>query len=777
MCSLAYGQVTDCAVWIDTLWLSEETLCDTRNEVDICYRLCSNCPDTTFVVYIDMSADSGGNWVAPGEGWFSTLLETSAVLGVVDTGVHCFYWEMNADTVHEGYDWLLRLRVYINYFCADSVIWNLTDSIYFGSGRGQDATVTESTIIIAADGIVPYDTAICLFEYDRCTGNLIRCDTIETDAFETSQGLTYAFGYLWVTGHDGAIFQLDPSSWAILGKYFIRGFSYFEGLTHDDSLLYVIDDAANVICGFYPDSFAAPGTLATATVILLSESHNYEGITLAGGRFWVAAWSGVYVFSYSDLLSVLDTVYTHPLPLIPHGLCFTGCYLFITSYLSHIVYIYGPGSYGESWLCPVADTAFAPLDSRPPDVCASCSTGVPFIMVGDTLSLSWTVDDLFWRSAPCSVHVYGTGCLYDTIIVVDNTMLDWVAPAEVSECDSIWFVVAAHDSFCNCGYDSCAFPVARPPQAHLLTPPRDAIIACDDQEIYFSVYIDPLCSSVDSEGTYLIIDQTDSFSLASPWLSLDTLLRLTPDSGYWTTGTHCFHLHLVDGCGYSLDSFYTAEFDFIPPTASMTSPPIGEPNGASGEIPDDGLTFDLYQDIEISFSDNLAGVDTSTVSLWLNDLEIPAEFMDICADKLYVMPESFGLTFSPGETVLVRLHLCDSPDLCDPNCANYSWLFALPPIIGCARIPNPFTPNGDGINDLCYFSAPGFGYEEGTIYIYDLHGVLLRSIDVPAGFGWKGFAAWDGRDSTGNDVPEGLYLYIVEVGGEIVCEGTVALAR
>ena len=60
-----------------------------------------------------------------------------------------------------------------------------------------------------------------------------------------------------------------------------------------------------------------------------------------------------------------------------------------------------------------------------------------------------------------------------------------------------------------------------------------------------------------------------------------------------------------------------------------------------------------------------------------------------------------------------------------------------------------------------------------TIYIYDRYNHLVREISEPTEHGW----VWDGRDDDGNFVPQGVYVYVIVVDGEAVCNGTVSVAR
>jgi len=94
---------------------------------------------------------------------------------------------------------------------------------------------------------------------------------------------------------------------------------------------------------------------------------------------------------------------------------------------------------------------------------------------------------------------------------------------------------------------------------------------------------------------------------------------------------------------------------------------------------------------------------------------------------------------------------------------------------------NPFTPNGDGINDqvklqfdLFLLLAP-VGVEVG---VYDLSGRRVRHLGPVLYSAGAVEIAWDGRDDQDQLLPPGLYLYHLTVGGKAESEqiGTLSLA-
>jgi len=90
----------------------------------------------------------------------------------------------------------------------------------------------------------------------------------------------------------------------------------------------------------------------------------------------------------------------------------------------------------------------------------------------------------------------------------------------------------------------------------------------------------------------------------------------------------------------------------------------------------------------------------------------------------------------------------------------------------CDAHPDPFTPNGDEINSMAIFDYPGKGIDDANIkiLIFDLKNRLVRTLE-------GGVYMWDGKDESGNDMPKGVYLYIIKNGSNIICHGTIHLAR
>lgn len=73
------------------------------------------------------------------------------------------------------------------------------------------------------------------------------------------------------------------------------------------------------------------------------------------------------------------------------------------------------------------------------------------------------------------------------------------------------------------------------------------------------------------------------------------------------------------------------------------------------------------------------------------------------------------------------------------------------------NVPNVFTPNGDGKNDVFTFDALNMG--EITLTIFDRWG--LKMFETTS----TGNAVWDGKNMSGNKVTDGTYFYIIKATG------------
>ena len=85
------------------------------------------------------------------------------------------------------------------------------------------------------------------------------------------------------------------------------------------------------------------------------------------------------------------------------------------------------------------------------------------------------------------------------------------------------------------------------------------------------------------------------------------------------------------------------------------------------------------------------------------------------------------------------------------------------------NIPNVFTPNGDNENDAFWIETPGHLSQCLELNVFNRWGQLIFK---SAG----NVISWDGKTSTGEDVPEGTYMFTIVL-KEYVYEGTVSLFR
>ena len=97
--------------------------------------------------------------------------------------------------------------------------------------------------------------------------------------------------------------------------------------------------------------------------------------------------------------------------------------------------------------------------------------------------------------------------------------------------------------------------------------------------------------------------------------------------------------------------------------------------------------------------------------------------------------------------------------------------------------PNPFSPDGDGFEDVTTISyLLPMKASRVTLRIYDVRGRRIRTLLGAWLSGCQGVVVWDGRDDAGRSARPGIYVVFIEgldsVGGTVVsAKATVVLAE
>lgn len=90
----------------------------------------------------------------------------------------------------------------------------------------------------------------------------------------------------------------------------------------------------------------------------------------------------------------------------------------------------------------------------------------------------------------------------------------------------------------------------------------------------------------------------------------------------------------------------------------------------------------------------------------------------------------------------------------DKGCIDSTHQFVTVEVPYFYYVPNSFTPNGDGINDLFFTSGEGVDPENFEMYLYNRMGNLIFKSVTPYDY-------WDGRTLDGTLAAAGVYVYVI----------------
>ena len=377
-----------------------------------------------------------------------------------------------------------------------------------------------------------------------------------------------------------------------------------------------------------------------------------------------------------------------------------------------------------------------------------------FVVNGDTLffgdpCVSLVGDTLTFDPADCGIAWHGGDSVEICLHAQDLADTDFCGPNTLDTC---WgFIIAAE-----------------PPVANLIRPADSSITACEPDTIIMLIS-DP--DGVDPSSIVLVVNG-DTFTVGTGLTFDGETLRYVLPADIPDGEVNACLLSASDRLGNEISPYcFTFWVDHTPPILISTLPE------------DSTLTSNTRQIISVALWDSLAGVDTASLTLTINGSEIPHFDLTLSMEgetlRVRYDPTETETQFAQGDTVEVHISIADQVDYCAGNTLDTSFVFFIEPEVGCLAHPNPFTPNGDGNNDMVVFNYPGMFTKSARLEVFDLRGVRVYDGEIGPARGFSDIASrtWDGKDSSGETLQPGLYLYVILVDGEVVCSGTVVLAR
>ncbi len=400
---------------------------------------------------------------------------------------------------------------------------------------------------------------------------------------------------------------------------------------------------------------------------------------------------------------------------------------------------------------------FAGVDSASLLVSLTTSSG--------TSALLFPGGGLSWEAATNTLHInpadvgisfeHGDSIHVQVVRAYDKTSEEYCGPNNVQP-NGLWFYFRTE-----------------PPQAFLVDPPESSITACVDQRILIAVQC-TLGIVPDSIKLYV---NGEPFVYGDPEITFynDTIEFNPPGTQYFSDGQVTVNLLPL----YDIYGSPSPEYSWVF-FVDATHPTLSNPLPAPGvEVEDVQFDVSFVLSDEGPIPEAVSGLDTGSVQVWVTNSEGTFDvtaYLSHTENLFGFNTADASLSFLDNEVVTVRVRAADAVDTayCGPNVLDTTWTFVMSET-PCYRGTNPITPNGDTYNDYTYFKFPNMrsARTEKKIYIYDRYNHLVRTIEGAEGGRW----IWDGTDDNGDVVPQGVYIYLVVVDGEVVCNGTISVAR
>ncbi|RKZ35043.1 hypothetical protein DRQ33_00750 [bacterium] len=585
---------------------------------------------------------------------------------------------------------------------------------------------------------------------------------------------------------------------------------FFENISHPDTLLFTTDLIGPEVVSFSISDFDTLGLTDPISATVQDDCSGIDSSSILVGL--VGVLTGAHTFAIGDG-SVLYNSSTGEINFDPTGIGFY--YMYDDSIVFGISRCADNVSEEYCGPNPIQDNSvifYTPdNDTVPPEVFAYdpifMTAGTPFpIQVifhdqagVDTCSPSYIYDGsgpypntmdpyLIWDDDG-ELDINYAGRL--DLVAIDETTFTTagvgMVPAHPGGSEIVFRVYAYDNDFSRNRIEDAlpvrenfqTIPITEAPTATLESPPESSITSCEDQVIVIAIH----CSTeVEADSIELYVNGTpyDTSSDQLIFIPSTNTLEFHPSgAAIFSDGAvqielqGLYDIYGTPGITYNW-TFFT---DLTPPQLSNEIPSQGS------EVAD--ISFDIsftLQDIG-PIPEATAGLDTSSVQAWVSNNEGTFDvttYISNVGNLFTLNTATAGLSFLDNEIITVRVRAGDDIEVmeyCDQgsNILDTTWTFSMSET-PCHRGTNPITPAlEDGFNDWTLFQFPNMRSDklDKKIYIYDRYEHLVRTIENPDEDGWK----WNGKDDNEQFVPQGLYIYIIVVDGEAVCNGTISVAR